>query len=273
MGLRRIQDPNALSAPPAMPALTGPIGYFTNGVPGTQAPTVVPDWWLNMAQEALVGPALRNGLALDGAQTLSRAVELTHGQMALFGASATWVCPAGVTRVKIRMWAGGGGGGGAAAGSSAGGGGAGGGYVEGFFDTVPGASYSIVVGAGGAAGGPGNNGSTGGVSSFGALCACTGGSPGLGAPANSFAQGGLAPGYGSGAGALQGSGGQGTSGSMQSGLYFGGDGGWAPFASGTNVGPRSGATGNAAGLAGGGSGGVNGGAGGTGGGGLCIVEY
>lgn len=73
-----------------------------------------------------------------------------------FGTSATWVVPAGVTKIYVEAWGGGGGGTGT-------GGGGGGGYVAGIFTVTPGNNVTYTVGAGGAAGSP--NAVDGGTSS------------------------------------------------------------------------------------------------------------
>ncbi len=65
----------------------------------------------------------------------------------------SWVCPPGVTTVKVDVWGGGGAGGGAASvlGTSVGAGGGGGGCATSLLVAVtPGTTYSVVVGAGGA---------------------------------------------------------------------------------------------------------------------------
>lgn len=74
--------------------------------------------------------------------------------MELLTASSTWVCPLGVSRVRVKAWGGGAGGGN---GAGAGGGGGGGGYVEGCLDVTPGNSYVYTVGTGGASGVAGND--------------------------------------------------------------------------------------------------------------------
>jgi hyaluronate lyase len=70
-----------------------------------------------------------------------------------FGASTTWVCPANVTAVQVECWGGGGAGGSAykpVSGNAFGGGGAGGSYAKkNSVSVVPGASYTISIGAGG----------------------------------------------------------------------------------------------------------------------------
>lgn len=63
------------------------------------------------------------------------------------GTSATWIVPAGVTKIYAEAWGGGGGGTGT-------GGGGGGGYVAGIFTVTPAASVTYTVGTGGAAGSP-----------------------------------------------------------------------------------------------------------------------
>jgi len=63
----------------------------------------------------------------------------------------SWTCPLGVRRPKVRMV-----GAGAGCGAATNYAGAGGGYCEGFFDTVPGTSYTYAIGAG-AAGASGGN--------------------------------------------------------------------------------------------------------------------
>jgi len=65
----------------------------------------------------------------------------------------TWVCPTGVTSINVMVRGGGGGGGGLAADTNkSSGGGAGGQVALKAVTVVPGASYTIVIGAGGTAG-------------------------------------------------------------------------------------------------------------------------
>ncbi|MFH5926453.1 hypothetical protein [Roseomonas sp. SXEYE001] len=53
--MRRIRSATAVASKPAVPALAGVEGYFTNGNPAAGVPaTLVPDWWLNMVQEELL---------------------------------------------------------------------------------------------------------------------------------------------------------------------------------------------------------------------------
>ncbi len=70
-----------------------------------------------------------------------------------FNASDTWTAPAGVYTVTVEVW--GGGGGGADGGNSGGGGGGGGAYARSQVSVIPGASYTITVGAGGGEGNAG----------------------------------------------------------------------------------------------------------------------
>ncbi len=82
--------------------------------------------------------------------------------------SGTWTVPAGVTMVRVEVWAGGGG-------STGNGSGAGGGYVTGVFD-VSGGSVSYTVGAGGASGSPAATSGASSLASFGAfVVSATGG--------------------------------------------------------------------------------------------------
>ena len=86
-----------------------------------------------------------------------------------FSANGNWVCPAGVKRAYAQGHGGGGGGGGGAASTTSvdnliAYGGSGGGsaqLVEIQFDTIPGDTYAIAIGAGGAGGAAGSDGSDG----------------------------------------------------------------------------------------------------------------
>jgi hypothetical protein len=171
----------------------------------------------------------------------------------------------------IRVWGAGGGGGGGAPGTDAAGGGAGGGYSEGPLAVTPGQVITVSVAGGGSGGTPGNDGSGGGTSSFGGLVA-TGGNGGFSAAAGGIGGGSFSVGSGSG-GSLNMNGGQGLGGALQSGIYFGGAGGWAPFATGATIPIYTSNTGNFAGLGAGGGGGVSGGGGGNGGNGLVVVKW
>jgi len=95
----------------------------------------------------------------------------------------SWTAPSDVTSVDLFLVGGGGGGGATLSTNNQGAGGGGGGQV--LRDTVavtPGASYTVTIGAGGAlaSAGSGNNGATGGSSSFGSLRTALGGGGGIG---------------------------------------------------------------------------------------------
>jgi hypothetical protein len=77
-----------------------------------------------------------------------------------------WVCPKGVTSVKVKLWGGGGAGGGLTTDNTIcrGGGGAGGQYAEKTVSVTEDTSYTVTVGAGGT--GSTGNGTNGGDSSF-----------------------------------------------------------------------------------------------------------
>ncbi len=106
----------------------------------------------------------------------------------------TFVVPTGVTRISAQVWGGGGGGGGSSTSTNiAAGGGGGGGYSEGVFAVTPGASITVVVGAGGTGGTSAPTfGGGGGSSSFGSFCSAAGGFGG--APAAAGGTGGAGTG-------------------------------------------------------------------------------
>jgi hypothetical protein len=276
--MRRIQSTTAVSQNPGVPALSGPVGYFTSGNPVAGVPaTVVPDWWLNMTQEELAAVVEAAGLLLDGSagQLLAALRALNPRQMLTYVSSGTFTVPAGITRVKYRIWGGAAGGGGAAGAGSAGGGGGGGGYCEGYAAVTPAQAIPVTVGAGGAGGAPGVTGSSGGYSAFGSFAQANPGSGGIGATGAIGASGG-AGGVAAG-GQLNLSGQYGGSGfTTGTGLNSGIGGASASSYGGTyaNSSTTFATGGNAGGIpAGGGSGGVAGGSGGNGGAGLVIVEW
>lgn len=181
--MQRIIDPTASATLPAPPALTGTTGYFTGGVPGVSAATRLRYWFVNMLQEELMAILAAAGVAADTTGTVFNQVlvsimtligAIPHGAEA-FSSTGTFTVPAGVTKVRARVYGGGGGTAGCAAGAASAGA-WGGGYSEGFFTVVPGATIPITVGAGGAQGSGAGNGGTGGTSSFGSFCSATGGS-------------------------------------------------------------------------------------------------
>ena len=96
----------------------------------------------------------------------------------VFTASAVWLCPTGVTRVRATVV--GGGGGSAGDGGDTNWGGMAG-YSIGVYTVVPGTSYSVTVGLGGRGGAnpyptPIPSDGAGGTSSFSSFCSATGGS-------------------------------------------------------------------------------------------------
>ena len=79
-----------------------------------------------------------------------------------FTTSGSWICPAGVTAIKVECWGGGGAGGGANQTRTGGGGGGGGSYnSQTNLTVVPGTAYSYTVGTGGV--GTITNGASGGL--------------------------------------------------------------------------------------------------------------
>ena len=148
-----------------------------------------------------------------------------------YTSSGTWVCPAGVTSIKVECWGGGGAGGGANQTTTGGGGGGGGSYNVNTFAVVPGIIYPFTVGSGGV--GTIYSGVSGGTTVFGTLTAPggTGGSA-ASSPASSAAGG---------AGAVAGSGGSG-------GAYIGGTGSSGSYINATTY--QSGGAGGGAGSTG-----------------------
>jgi len=97
------------------------------------------------------------------------------GQVQIFGSSGTWFVPAGVTRVRVRMW-----GAGASASNQSSyysGGGGGGFALKTIYDLTGVTSVGVTVGAGIASPSSGATaaGTQAGTSSFGSFCSATGG--------------------------------------------------------------------------------------------------
>jgi hypothetical protein len=102
------------------------------------------------------------GVATEGtilSATISQAMACTTGSLtfkpssATAGTFTTWLVPAGVNSVTLKVWgAGGGSGSGDNKGGDAGGAGAGGGFVQSLIATVPGELLTIVVGGAGSGG-------------------------------------------------------------------------------------------------------------------------
>lgn len=234
----------------------------------------------NPLQEELLALIEGAGLTPDAAnwsQVLAGLRQMFAGGLQIFTASGTFVVPAGVTRVKARVWgAGGGGGGSSSTANSVAAAGGGGGFALGNYTVTPGASITVTVGAGGSAGTAGaspGNGGGGGASSFGAFCTANGGGGGL--AADGGAQASVGAGGTASGGALNVSGRSGGAG-FNVGTGFILSQGGAPF--GGQYTPTAIAGAAFAGIAGifpggGASGGILGAAGGAGGGGLVILEW
>jgi hypothetical protein len=201
---------------------------------------------------------------------------------AIFKATGSWLCPAGVTQVEVILCGGGGGATGLNGASGNRNGGSGSVFYE-FLTVVPATTYTITIGAGGA-GSLNFFAANGGTSSFGGLMTATGGN---------FASASLEQVQGAGLGGGGGWVNRNNSGSPvtfsgQPGAFgFGGGGGaaqgeWGAMNSaGSNGGGRgttASAGGNGLANTGSGGGGVgNTGAvtftGGSGGSGICIIKY
>jgi hypothetical protein len=251
------------------------------GVPGpagTQLAPVVDAGWVGLyvvtvtTGQAAISAA--NIAALPGAPFIPwKLPSLSPGthQMASFTPAdqGSWIVPAGVATVRLRIWGGGGAGGSGLGG--AGGGGAGGGYCEGFFSVTPGQNYSVIVGNGGAGAG-----TSGGGSSFGSVASASGGQPGANGASSVGGAGAGSGGSGSGSGFL--ATGQGGGSAFLSGADWVSGGGGASYGGGGAdgvVGPLSSNLNGAAATlpGGGGAGGIGNGLGGQGGPGLVLVEW
>lgn len=128
---------------------------------------------------------IRNGVGFAAVYTgaalqMASPVRAPMSATTVVSVSGNFNVPAGVTRIKYRIWGGGGGGGGGpnAAGSFAGTGGGGGGYTEGFASVTPGQVLACTVGAGGSPGPVFNSGGVGGTSAIAGIAQATGGSGG-----------------------------------------------------------------------------------------------
>lgn len=275
--MHRIDNATAAVSLPT-PDAAGTPGYWTKGNPGTGTPATVmdQDWFNAIQEEALAVLAAASIAPVKGTnnQLLAalRAMFAEAGQA--FTSSGTSTVPAGVTKIRVRVWGGGGGGGGALNGLCAGTGGSAGGYSEEILTVTPGAAYTVTVGAAGAAGAAGGgNGTAGGTSSFGAECSATGGGGGFGS-SSGIQTSSATPGAGSG-GTLNLTGGTGGVGFItgNTSLYAGGAAAMAPFGSmgGTFNIAAAGPPGNFPG--GGGGGASANAAGGGGAAGLVIVEW
>lgn len=219
----------------------------------------------------------RIGLVSDGVSAWRIASRVGGGNMQVFTSSDTFTVPAGVTRIKCRVWGAGGGGGGTNSGgfNAVARGGGGGGYAEGWYSVVPGQSIFVTVGAGGS---PGNaspsDGGDGATTSVGSLISATGGGRG-GASIGGITSAGGAFGSGVG-GQFNWNGGESQNGHIVGSVLFASSGGFA-YAGGYGATRSAGAAfdgsnGAAYGMGGnGGTGGLSNG--GSGSQGLAIVEW
>ncbi|MFM0213746.1 hypothetical protein PQQ96_40895 [Paraburkholderia sediminicola] len=193
-----------------------------------------------------------------------------QGGFSILTSSGNFTVPAGVYRLRRKLWGGGGGSGGVgSSGNGAAGGGGAGGFAEDIITVTPGQVIAYTIGAGGGAGGVGGTGGTGGTTTMGSLSA-TGGTGGA---VNSVG-GGNGGTAGTGSGGINNlQGGSGSSGTTGSGVGgFGGTasgGGGAGGGGGTGVG----GAGSVPGGAGGGSGGTGANPGAAGGRGQINLEW
>lgn len=224
----------------------------------------------------------QNAVGYGPCSAASNSITAKQATCATYTTAGTysWVAPAGVTSVAILVVGGGGGGDNNTSGGYGGGGG--GLAYRNSYSVTPGASYTVVVGAGGvgnASGGQssfncsvavatgGKNRATSGTTSGGAFSAGTGGgSGGSGGNASSFygAGGGGAAGYTSNGGGGGTGCGSGSNGSNGLGGGGGGGGGGSYYCSGCTVWNTGGAGGGGVGLYGAGASGAGGKANSTG---------
>lgn len=94
------------------------------------------------------------------------------GQVQFFSASGAWAVPAGIGKVRVRVW--GGGGGCSSTSNNFGGGGGGGFAIKAIYDLSGVTSIAVTVGAGGTYASFATQ-QTAGTSSFGSYCSATGG--------------------------------------------------------------------------------------------------
>ncbi len=200
--------------------------------------------------------------------SLSQVQLASIGQQQVFSANGTFVVPAGVTKLFVRVvGAGGGGGRGGTVYALSGGGGGAGGYAEKYISTTPGASFAVTIGVGGARGD--TIGGTGGTTSFGSQVSATGGGGGRG-QTGSCAGGAGGVGVG---GDLNIQGGPGGDGNQGSANIQGGQGGASAFGGGGMSGDGGLGNGAAPGSGGGGAWGNTQAFGALGADGLVIVRW
>lgn len=169
------------------------------GLPGTM-PITRPGGAALKASDLVAGAVFRG--MYDGTSIqMAGITQSAPGTVTVYATPGTtnWTVPAGVFKIRARVWGGGGGGGALISVGGAGSGGNGGGYAEGVYDVTPGQVLAITVGAGGVRGtAAGTHGQTGGTSSVGSLLSATGG--GGGATGFNGAAGGASATIGTGSG-------------------------------------------------------------------------
>ena len=235
---------------------TGLVANFNGGVGASQ---YCDKSGLNCSDPASIATAVSNSGGVSS-------TTVPNG-IATFTASGSWVAPAGVNRVKVRVWGGGAGGGAGSATANLwyGKGGGAGGYAESIVTVIPGNSYAITIGAGGV-GQNNNDGTDGGVSRFSTFVTANGGARGTRASnSTSVTAGGTA----SGTISMIGGTGQG---------YYYGEGGNSPMGGqgghgGAPIGGSNGSNASEPGGGGGGGGGTTSYIGGSGAKGRVVVEF
>jgi hypothetical protein len=96
--MQRIQDSTASATLPSPPALSGPIGYFTEGSPGVTPPTNVRAWILNVIQEELLAILSFAGITPDTTGTSTNQV-LTAIQHIITAAGPSWLAVPGYKKI------------------------------------------------------------------------------------------------------------------------------------------------------------------------------
>jgi len=174
------------------PAITAPFAGLTVRLKISNTNTGASTFSANGAAAAAI--KLPNGADLSGGELVAGMVaQLVYsgtyyqlltvanaptGVVVFASGTTTWTVPAGVYRVKVRVWGGGGGGAGSNSAAYGSGGGGGGGYAEKRVAVTPGQAITVTVGGQGPAGNYVSSGGAGGTSSFGAYVSATGGAGG-----------------------------------------------------------------------------------------------
>lgn len=162
-----------------------------------------------LAEKSIISSiSLKDGQALNSTKKVNKLLtslsffllliigNTSFAQVDTYTASGTWICPAGVTSVRVEAWGGGGAGGGSQAtnGSAGGGGGAGAYARRNSITVVPGTSYSFTIAsqATSVAGAAGGNGGTTTATINGIVITAIGGNGGGAAANGALGTGGLA---------------------------------------------------------------------------------